>query len=181
VTTENPYSAVLYYIIVGVAFAFWMNKHPPSLGSIGRPWERVSPDSLVQRHRNQAHAELKWAPSERTVESHEAISEKNKRPCYRLMPNAARQQGYDQLAHVLCYSKTSLSWTFQCSRHHCSQVLSASRHHSFVLFDGKSASFPPSSDSACLRHGIMPTENIKSDLKVFHFAIFRCVKLFRTS
>ena len=107
-TTENPYSAVLYYIIVGVAFAFWMNKQPPSLGSIGRPWERVSPDSLVQRHRNQAHAELKWAPSERTVESHEAISEKNKRPCYRLMPNAARQQGYDQLAHVLCYSKVKL-------------------------------------------------------------------------
>ncbi len=65
---RNP----IFRSIVGVEFAFWVNGPLSSLGSVGRPWVRMSlvPDGLVQRHRKQDHTEMKWAPSEseRTVE-----------------------------------------------------------------------------------------------------------------
>lgn len=61
---RNPISRV----VVGIAFALRVNMNCPSLGSIGWPLVRMSTtDGHVQCDREEAYAELKWAPSEITV------------------------------------------------------------------------------------------------------------------
>jgi Ni,Fe-hydrogenase I small subunit len=59
---RNPFSRV----IVGIAFAFWVNGNRPSLGSIARPSVTMSSNGHVQCD-GQAYAELKCAPNEITV------------------------------------------------------------------------------------------------------------------